>query len=371
MQYKFLQQKQQNKRKQDGKKTMKHPLKKKIITVILIILILLFLIVILFLAGAWSMFGEKITASQSVRKLEDGLYYLEYSGDYGFDDFLKKGGASSEAVMAEYITSFLSGGFMESNSNPVSQDFGCSTLTVNGLMGRNFDWEGISGSAMIIHAIPQSGYESYSTCWLDFLGFGQNWKPEGFANQYMSLASIYVPLDGMNEMGLCVADLVNGDNEQTHQQTDKTDLTTNSAIRLLLDRAATVEEAIELLQQHDMNSAIGMSHHLAISDATGRSVVIEYINNELIVTDTPAVTNHYLSEGEKFGVGNQESLSRYDRLMEMYSDVTSEADMRDTMEAVSYSDITRWSIVYDLEAKAFDFYWNMQFKQPHHFELAQ
>lgn len=348
---------------------MKHSVKKTIKKVILIFLLIILLAVIVFIAGAWSMFGEKITAAQSVQKLEEGLYYLEYNGDYGFDGFLEEGGASSEAAMAEYITAFLSGGFMSTGTNPVPQDFGCSTLAVDGLMGRNYEWEGSSGSAMIIHTIPQNGYESYSTCWLDFLGFGQNWKPEGFANQYMSLASIYVPLDGINEMGLCVADLVNGDSEQTHQQTDKTDLTTNTAIRLLLDRAATVEEAIKLLQQYDMNSAIGMSHHLAISDATGRSVVVEYINNELIVTDTPAVTNHYLSEGEKYGVGNQESLSRYDKLMEMRSGITGSENMRDTMEAVSYSGITRWSLVYDLETKAFDFYWNMQFEQPHHFNF--
>lgn len=136
-------------------------------------------------------------------------------------------------------------------------------------MGRNFDWEGANSSAIIIHTKPQNGYDSYSTSWFYFLGFGQNWKPEGFANQYMALAAIYVPLDGINEKGLCVADLVNGDNEQTHQKTDKVDLTASTAIRLLLDRAATVDEAIELLEQYDMNSAVGMSHHIAISDASG------------------------------------------------------------------------------------------------------
>lgn len=326
---------------------------KKILKVFLVIVVVLVLIIGVIAAGAWSMFGEKVTAAQTVQELEEGLYYVEYQGDYGFEGFLENGGASSEAAMAEYITFFLSNGFMKAGTNPVSQDMGCSTLTVNGLMGRNFDWEGENGSAIIVHTIPEIGYESYATCWLDFLGFGENWKPEGFANQYMSLASIYVPLDGINEMGLCVADLVNGDEEQTHQQTEKKDLTTNSAIRLLLDRAATVEEAIELLQQYDMNSAIGMSHHLAISDAGGRSVVVEYINNEMIVTDTSVVTNHYLSPGEKYGVGNQESLARFDRLIEMSDAANSAENMRNTMEAASYPGITQWSIVYDLELKVF------------------
>lgn len=339
--------------------------------IVLIVLAVLLVAVVVVLAGVWPMFGEKVKAAQGVRKLEDGLYYMEYSGDYGFDAFLNKGGASSEAAMAQYITSFLSGGFMKTGTNPVPQDFGCSTLTAGNIMGRNFDWEGAKGSAIIIHTKPQNGYDSYSTSWFYFLGFGQNWKPEGFANQYMALAAIYVPLDGINEKGLCVADLVNGDNEQTHQKTDKVDLTTSTAIRLLLDRAATVDEAIELLEQYDMNSAVGMSHHIAISDASGRSVVVEYVADEMIVTETPVVTNHYLSAGEKQDIGNEESRARFDKLMKMGGSVADTEQMRDTMETVSYSGITQWSIVYDLETKAFDFYWQMQFGKPYSFTLSE
>lgn len=343
------------------KKTM------KIIGIILTVLLAGFLII---LAGAWSMFGQKVKAAQSVQKLEDGLYYMEYEGDYGFDAFLEKGGASSEAAMAAYVTSFLSNGFVKSSPNPAPQNFGCSTLTVNSLMGRNYDWGGSDGCAIIVHTKPENGYESYSTNWLDFLGFGENWKPEGFSNQYMALAAIYAPLDGINEKGLCVADLINGDNEQTHQQTDKADLTTSTAIRLLLDKAATVDEAVTLLEQYDMNSAIGMSHHLSISDATGRSVVVEYISGEMIVTETPAVTNHYLSAGEKYGIGNSESLARLEKLLEMSTGIGCAEDMCSAMEAVSYPNETRWSIVYDMDARSLDFYWHQQFDTPHHFEIG-
>lgn len=344
---------------------------RKIIKVMLIFLGVLLAGILILLAGAWSVFGEKVTAAQSVRKLEDGLYYMEYKGDYGFDAFLEQGGAASEQVMAEHITSFLSGGFVKGGANPGPKNFGCSTLSVTGLMGRNYDWEGTDGCAIIIHTKPKHGYESYSTNWLEFLGFGRNWKPEGFANQYMAITAVYVPMDGINEKGLVVADLVNGDNEQTHQRTDKADLTTSTAIRLLLDRAATVDEAIALLEQYDMNSAIGMAHHLAISDVTGRSVVVEYVNNEMIVTETAVVTNHYLSPGEKLGVGNEESIARFGRLMELREGVTGAEEMRDAMEAVSYSGITRWSIVYDQNARSLDFYWNRQFDMPHHFEIEK
>lgn len=342
-------------------------MKSKFRKVFLIVVAVLFVLVFVILAGVWSMFGDKLMAANSVEKLDEGLYYMEYKGDYGFETFLEQGGAASEAAMAEYIISFLSNGFAKNTSNPVPQNFGCSTLNKGNLMGRNFDWPGTEESAMIVHTKPENGYASYSTCWLEFLGFGEAWKPEGMANQYMSLAAIYVPLDGMNEKGLCVADLVNGDEEQTHQQTEKADLTTSSAIRLLLDKAATVDEAIALLEQYDMNSAIGMSHHLAISDADGRSVVVEYINNEMIVTETPAVTNHYLSPGEKYDIGQQNSHDRYDLLMYNLPRIVTIDDLKGAMQDVVQLEATQWTIIYNKYIKSFDFYWRQNYKNVYTF----
>jgi len=131
-----------------------------------------------------------------------------------------------------------------------------------------------------------------------------------------TLAAIYVPLDGMNEKGLVVADLMAGDNEETHQKTDKPDLTTTTAIRLLLDRAANVDEAVELLKQYDMNSSIGAAHHFAVADATGKSVAVEYVDGEMLVTETNIVTNHYLADCPKKDVGDEESHLRFDRVSE-------------------------------------------------------
>ena len=54
--------------------------------------------------GGWRLFGGIITAANSIEKLEDGIYSLEYNGDYGFDEFLTWGGAASE--VAKYLTSF-------------------------------------------------------------------------------------------------------------------------------------------------------------------------------------------------------------------------------------------------------------------------
>lgn len=346
---------------------------KKILTGVLI----LFLAgVIVLIAGTWNMFGDKIRAAQSVKKLDENLYYMEYKGDYGLDGYLNQGGASSADEMAAYIMKFLSGGFYGQPEEMSAGQFGCTAYTVDTaeggcLMGRNYDWGGENGVAMIVHTKPENGYSSYSTCWIEFLGFGEGWKPEGMREQYMSLASIYVPLDGMNEKGLCVADLMVGDNEQTDQNTDKADLTTTSAIRLLLDRAATVEEAVKLLEEYDMHSDIGRGHHLAISDASGRSVVVEYIGNIMYVTDTPLVTNHYLTEGEKYGVGSEESHVRFDRVMDQEKasgGIMDVSGIKSLMQDVSYENETQWTIIYDMTRKSMDFYWQRKYDSPIRFE---
>lgn len=85
---------------------------------------------------------------------------------------------------------------------------------------------------MIVQTKPEHGYASVSICNMDYLWFGEDYLPEGFGNQMLALASVYVPLDGMNEKGLCVADLMIDVDEKTCQDTGKKDLTTTMAIRL-------------------------------------------------------------------------------------------------------------------------------------------
>lgn len=99
-------------------------------------------------------------------------------------------------------------------------------------------------------------------------------------------------------------------------------------------------------------TSFGYMVHFAIADQSGRSVVVEYVNNEMLVTETPAVTNFYLSEGEKNGIGIQQSHERYELLINRLKDSeTMEMnDVRDALDSVSKDNFgefeaTEWSIV--------------------------
>lgn len=74
-----------------------------------------------------------------------------------------------------------------------------------------------------------------------------------------AMIAMYAPLDGMNEKGLAVSVNMIQDGAAVSQNTSKPDITTTTAIRLLLNNAADVNEAIELLDQYDTHSSMGMS----------------------------------------------------------------------------------------------------------------
>lgn len=335
------------------------------------------------LLTAWVMFGTQLQAALTVQKLDDGLWSMEYRGDYGFDDFLAQGGASSDAEMGNYLAAYLSHGFWKPDTSTAGGKYGCSTLAVKSpdgapLFGRNFDWQDCD--TMLIHTVPQNGYASVSTCCLDFLGFGENWKPDGsIGEKFVSLAAVYVPLDGMNEKGLCVADLMVSHGQAVDQDTEKPDLTTTSAIRLLLDKAATVEEALELLSQYDMHFSIGAAHHLSISDAAGRSVAVEWVNGEMVVTDTPVVTNFYLHQDDGTS-GSGQSYVRFDTLtaLRQTSDgVMTPEQVRAALAAAAQSnfpgenggELTCWSWVYDQQEKTALFYDTEDWEHPYTLSL--
>ena len=244
------------------------------------------------------------------------------------------------------------------------------------MMGRNFDFPSAIG--LIMHCIPDKGYETITTFNVEFYNFGEDFKPEGFKNQYMCLSGLFVALDGINEKGLAIADLMAGDSIETHQRTSKPDLTTTAAISYMLKNAANVDEALKLLESIDMHSDIGSAHHYAMADVSGRSVVVEYVDNKMVVTESPAVANHYLCE-QKLNVGLTEGDDRYDRLCQRFDQtqgVMSEKQLTDAIATVSQPQRkgflgTAWTMVMDLSHPSVTYYSLRHFNKPFHFALSR
>lgn len=340
--------------------------------VVRVIIALLALIVIA-VAGLAFMFRNEIATVASIKKVNDYPFYtMTYQGDYGIDEFLEQGGASNDAELIDFVIQHLMKGLPVTIELP---DLACSTFNAvtpegDDIFGRNFDLT--YSPSMLVRTDPDNGYASISMVNLGFLGYGEEKLPDSPTSSITALAAPYAPLDGVNEKGLAVGVLLI-DTDPTNQQTDKVDITTTTAIRLMLDKCATVDEALALLEQYDMHSSANSCYHFQIADASGRTVVVEYIDDELSVLEaddattagTPAegqtymaATNFLLTPRDYDFGGGQD---RYEIVMNGLTaadGVLSEEDAMGLLAACAQEphtnsrgeeSATQWSVVYNLD----------------------
>lgn len=325
-----------------------------------------------------SVFYEPIHLTDRARSLESGLSAVRFEGEDFMDAFLSQGGATSEAEVVRFLENKT--GVDTSGLELDMGGFACSTLAADGtnggrLFGRNFDWNPCN--ALVTVSKPATGYASIATVNTDFIKTAYNNGFDRLPDRMRALISLYAPLDGMNEKGLCVAALMIQDHDTVRQNTGKPGITTTTAIRMLLNKAATTDEAIELLRQYDFYSSFGYMLHFAISDASGKNVAVEYVNQEMTVTETPILTNFYVSKGSKNGVGTAQSHTRFEALQNILAQNPSMTmeNMKNAMENVSKKHFydgttTEWSIVYDKMTGIATYYHRENFDKAYTFKIS-
>ncbi len=337
-----------------------------------IILIILVLVAIAFVCCAGVMFREELKITNSIRSMagKENVYYMEIYSDYHFEEFLGNGGALSDGEVSAFLTNCISKGFYQvdvTNEGP-----SCSVISALDdkkchVWGRNFDWDG--AVPIIVKCVPKNGYASISTCDFKNITGSTETVPNNFINKMLAIAALYVPMDGVNEAGLCVADLEVNEGGMKEVNTEKPDLTITTAIRLLLNRAATVEEAVDLLGQYDIHASGGISHHLAISDASGASVSVEFVNGEMVVVETDCITNFNLANGDT-AAGGESAKERYELLCGVHREkngIFATEDIKTALEQVSKAEgewKTQWSIVYWHDTRTLDYYFNRKYEEP-------
>lgn len=336
-------------------------------------------LLLLIVVGTGLLFREELSIIRSIEKIavDKPVYYMEINGDYHFEEFLQAGGAISDKEVSAFLTKCISKGFYSVAVE--DSDLGCSVISAKApdgshIWGRNFDWTG--SVPILVKSVPKDGYASISTCEFQNITSSPSAFPEGIANQMLAIAALYVPMDGVNEAGLCVADLEVNEGGMISVDTDRPDLTITTAIRLLLNRAATVEEAIALLRQYDIHPSGGISHHLAISDATGKSVAVEFVAGDLVIVDTNVVTNFNLAKGDT-GAGGENAKQRFDTLSTLYREsggVLTAEQLKNALEQVSQTDgkwTTQWSIVYEQAGSTAWYYFDSNFEKSYSIVVSQ
>lgn len=321
----------------------------------------LFIVLFLIIAAGGVLFRCELRSLCSLQQREPGVYTMNYYGDYGFDEFLQTG-AQSDKDIERFVTDRLLKGIpVEINVT----DAGCTCFVSRNenddvIFCRNFDFA--YAPMLQVYTKPDNGYASVSTVNLSFAGYGEgNLPSSGIGiNNFLTLAAPYLPFDGMNEKGVCIA-LLAVPEADAGNTPDRVTLNTTTAIRLVLDKASDVEEAVTLLRQYNIYFSGGVMCHFLIADAGGRSVLAEYYDGGLQVvesdTDYQIASNFIAYNGVNIGEGFNE-FERYDAvaaLLEQNNSVVTLQECEDLLNEIGIvykgADRLQWSVVYNLSER--------------------
>ncbi len=234
-------------------------------------------------------------------------------------------------------------------------EFGCATFSAvtpegDHLFARNFDYP--ETDALLVYSNPAGAYESIGVADLAILGVGQNQdiSPDTPLGKAIMMITPYMVVDGMNEMGVGTG-ILQLDIDETHQDNGKPDLPIFCAVRGILDTCASVDEALALLESYDIHSGLGSDFHLFITDRSGRYVVVEWLDNEMVVTEHPYCTNSVIAPGDYYDMGNP------DRRIEVIETclgpelTAAEQEAMEVLSKVRGHGVfgTEWSCIYNLD----------------------
>lgn len=312
--------------------------KHKIIRTVLLVILLLLIVAA---GGFISVYEGRFQTISSIQKVTDydeyNLYRMDVKYDYDLDRLIEYGITDNQSFVDAIVKEALP-------ILPVhikAPDFGCSAFTLHE---------------------PKDGYKSVAFAALD--NISANIPDASMKKKLATLTAPFICLDGMNEKGVSIA-VLTLDSEPVHQNTGRPVIGTTLVIRLILDRAATTEEAIELLNQYDMFATSGRDYHFYITDASGDGRVVEYDceseTREMVATPIRSITNFFglyedkVLPNQKNGIYGH-GKERYDKMEAIFdyeevytSDVAWEA-LKAASQEPSEEEVTsntQWSIVYD------------------------
>jgi hypothetical protein len=285
------------------------------------------------------------------------LYVMTYYGDYGFDDYLERGLASIELPRLSPTHAWA------------CTTFSASSPDSDALLGRNFDW--YDHPALLLFTDPPEAYASVTMVDLHYLGFYKDQEPSTPAMDAL-LDTPYWAFDGMNEQGLAIG-MMAVSQADPPLDPDKVTISSLEAIRLMLDYAKDVDEAIALLDQYNLDFIGGPPLHYLISDRNGNSTIVEFLDGEMILLENEdpwQVSTNFILSTEK-PQGSNSSCWRYNQayqdLRDAEGDISSEEAMK-ILESVAQPN-TLWSIVYDQENGEIDLAVGRDFRHIHQFNL--
>ncbi len=328
---------------------------KKILIGIIVVIVAAALILS---TASYAIWHNEIATVTSIKLLRDrndahqdgAVYTMHVKGGFYLDDFVAQGGVKNDAELIDFVTNKITKGFIKINiSDP---EIACSSFTAKTeegdmLFGRNYDFSK-TNTCIVFTEANEGRHATISSVDFQFLGIDVEKNLEGFMDKVTALAAPYAALDGINDVGVsCGIYMTYQGGEKTvptDQNTEKPDFTSTTLLRLILDYADSVEEAVEIASAYDLHDSAKTSYHYMVADASGKSAILEWVagtdatdndgsRRELVVTyqdaddhigtlegetDYQVITNFIIQPGYYEGTAaeNKKGYDRYSRIYE-------------------------------------------------------
>lgn len=285
------------------------------------------------------------------------LYAMTYFGGYGFSEFLKTGTHASSQVPEEADVGL----------------WGCTCFAATGndatrLFGRNFDWH--TCVPLLLFTRPPGGYASVSMVDLEYLGYNQANLPDAPGNAERLLEAPFWPFDGVNERGVAIG-IMAVPTAKSPQKPGRVTIGEIDAVRLVLDYAGNVEEAITLMGSYTIRMEDPPIHYL-IEDRSGHSAVVEFVAGEMVVlrNDSPwqVSTNFVISTSTAPDAAPCWRYNVVYAALQAAGGVTTPEGAMQLLQRSSQSS-TQWSTVYKLDLCELEVVLGRDYATVHRFSL--
>ncbi|MDO4380794.1 MAG: C45 family peptidase [Clostridia bacterium] len=336
--------------------------------------------------AAKNFYENQFQAMKMVRRLDENIYMMDYTLDYALDELLAKG-VSNVPQMLSFVAGKTTFGINLFKTG--KGGFACSTFNAfnekgEHILARNFDYK--KAPCMVVWTHPEKGYASVGVADCNFMLYGDFNKPVKTFNRLQTLLAC---MDGVNEKGLSIA-ILELKTKATHQNTGKKPISTTVAIRGVLDKCSTINEAVEFLQSYDMHDAFFCCYHYQITDASGDSVIVEYVNGEMRlfrpekkdgIRPVQHLENFFLSED-----GDNSKGFGYDRAEKIEEKLSKSGGNLNELEAMELLDevhlnykhekypwyvTTLWSVVYNSNALTATVAAGMNYEKIYRFSISE
>lgn len=217
---------------------------------------------------------------------------------------------------------------------------GCSSIQVGAFRGRNFDWY-YNHNVVIHFTTPKE--DGRHAVLATAGGIGSLTKEVLESGEFIEVFKHInaMALDGINDAGLVINTNMIGYQDIPITESSnpgKEDICNLMVAKYLLDYASTTDEAVDIMKTLNIwpDEVYGapIELHWMITDASGKTVVAEIINGEVITTESDIMTNYLLGVPLQL---HSDGIERYNILAEGKSSVSSAETMLDLMKQVWFT----------------------------------